>query len=281
MDCLELLASTLASAGPEVAAIVYPALHHLPSRTDPDRDITWRVARVAFAIGSPQAKCPPDLAEVRARVADVLALEIVKTQRYVRIGDSTWTRYVVVAVLPVERGDEALLFPAPPAGSSYAFDTTVPRGNHHRLGAADAEDIVHEAIEQFIRAGGVADPADRGALLQALGSRINGIVVNQRRKKALRAVGPTADGAPAELEDPPDPEMTLVEGAAVRKAVGLLLDRTAGDELACAIVLEMAEGMDEPAELAKVLGRDVGEVYNARRRLKPHIEAVNKIKEGW
>lgn len=151
----------------------------------------------------------------------------------------------------------------------------------HRLDAAEADDTVQEAIQQFIRAGGIAAPNDLKGLLASLGSRVNGIVNNKRRKKANRAVGLTDDGVQAELKDPPDQEGMLASASFSRKAIGVLLERVEGDDLLSAIVMQMAEGIEEPAEVARVLERKVHEVYNAKRRLKAHVEAVKKIMEGW
>ena len=151
----------------------------------------------------------------------------------------------------------------------------------HRMNAADAEETVQEAIRLFIKRGGKADPANPKALLEALGSNINGIAVNRRRKKAELAVALTSDGEPAELDDPPNVEQRIVNDDLTRRAVSTLLERVADDELATAIVMQMIDGVDEPAEQAMAIGRRIGEVYNARRRLKTHVEAVQKLMETW
>ena len=72
----------------------------------------------------------------------------------------------------------------------------------HRLHLADAEEIVQEGIQQYLAAGGVADPADLDGLMHALGSRIYGVAVGRRRKKALREDALIEDGSAAELVDP-------------------------------------------------------------------------------
>lgn len=163
-----------------------------------------------------------------------------------------------------------------------AFKRLVPwTMKKHRLSPADAEEIVQEAIRLFLEAGGDADPADLKALLQALGSNINGIAVNRRRKKALRAVTLTTDGSPAELDDPPDAEQKIIGDRINRKGISAILDRIADDELLFSIVTQMAEGVVEPAGQAKALSRDIREVYNARRRLKTHTEEVKKLMETW
>lgn len=150
----------------------------------------------------------------------------------------------------------------------------------HGLPHADAEEMVEEAIVQFLNSGSVT-PSDPRELLQALGSRINGIAVNRRRKKALHAVMLTADGSPAELDDPPDPEKVIASDDVARKAVSTLLERVAGDDVVSSIIMCMVEGVEEPTAQAKAMSLDVREVYNAKRRLKTHVEAVKKLMETW
>lgn len=151
----------------------------------------------------------------------------------------------------------------------------------HRLNAADAEEIVQEAVRQFLAAGGVVDASDPKGLLQAIGSRINGIAVDMRRKKALRAVGLTADGRLPEVEEPEPFEERELRDDTARRAVELLLERVGDDELVRSVVMQMADGVDSPADQAKALGRDIREVYNARRRLVTHVGAVQESMESW
>jgi len=44
--------------------------------------------------------------------------------------------------------------------------------------------------------------------------------------------------------------------------------------------MQTSDGVEDPADQAKALGCDVLEVYNARRRLKVHVEAVKKMLES-
>jgi DNA-directed RNA polymerase specialized sigma24 family protein len=151
----------------------------------------------------------------------------------------------------------------------------------HRMNPADAEETVQDAIRLFLKAGGVADPANPKTLLDALGSKVNGIAVNRRRKKAELAVSLTADGAPAELPDPPNPEDRIVDDHIARRAVSALLARLDGDELVTSVLMQMLDGVEDAADQAKALGRDIHEVYKARRRLKGHADAVEKLMEKW
>lgn len=151
----------------------------------------------------------------------------------------------------------------------------------HRMNQADAEETVQGAIRLFLQAGGTADPAAPKALLEALGSNVNGIAVNRRRKKAELAVQLTTDGSAAELDEPHDLEQSIIDGQIARKAISTLLDRVEHDELATAIIVQTSDGVEDPAAQASALGRDIRDVYNARRRLKAHVEAVQKLMVGW
>jgi DNA-directed RNA polymerase specialized sigma24 family protein len=151
----------------------------------------------------------------------------------------------------------------------------------HRMNPADAEQVVQEAIRLFLRAGGQADPNNPKALIDGLGSNINGIAVNRRRKKAELAVRLTADGTDAEPDDPPDAEQRLIDDQIARKAISAILERVKDDQRATEVVMMMSEGIEDPADQAKAMGCDVREVYNARRRLKTHVEAIKQRMETW
>ena len=150
----------------------------------------------------------------------------------------------------------------------------------HRLSLADAQEIVQEGIQQHLAVGGVADSADLKGLLRALGSRINGVAIDRRRKKALREDALIEDGSAAELVDLGSEQRVVTDDIA-RKAVSALLDRVEGDDLVLAVIMQIADDVEDPAAQAKALGRDVHEVYNARRRLKTHVEAIEKLMEAW
>lgn len=149
----------------------------------------------------------------------------------------------------------------------------------HRLNAADAEEVVQEAIRQFLTAGGTAE-GGLGELLKTLGSRINGIVVNRRRKKATSAILPTHDGLDPEQGDDGRVEEQLINNDWFRKAIGLLLERIEEDSMLLSMIMKMADGIRAPAQLAVELQVDVNDVYNANRRLGAHVAAVKASMEG-
>lgn len=147
----------------------------------------------------------------------------------------------------------------------------------------DAKEAVQEAACQLIQAGFEVDANAEDMLhklLEALGSRINGLAINRRRKKAAGAVGLTEDGAPAEPAEPLDAERQVVDNDLARRTLSQLLERTTDDQVASSVLILMSDGVDEPAEQAKALGCDVREIYKARRRLSGHFYAIGKLNEG-
>lgn len=149
----------------------------------------------------------------------------------------------------------------------------------HGLDPTDAQDVVQGGIEQYLEAGGTAH-GGLDELLRGIGSRINGIVVNLRRKKALKAVGLTKDGLAPEHGDEGREEERLLDDDWAHKAIGLLVDRLSDDEVLFEMLCKMEDGLETPAELSEALGVDVRAVYKARRRLKGHAEAVRAQMEG-
>lgn len=163
-----------------------------------------------------------------------------------------------------------------------AFRRLVPwTVKRHNVSPSDAEELVQEGIAQLIRSGRTIDLEDFTGLLAAVGSRINGIAVNLRRKKAVQAVLLTSDGSFDDGGDENRFEESLIDDNLARRAVNIVLERIANDELVFSIVGLMAEEVYEPAEQAKRLERAVGDIYNARRRLSDHASAVRKQMEAW
>lgn len=151
----------------------------------------------------------------------------------------------------------------------------------HHMNASDAEETVQEAIRLFLKTGGQADPTKPKELLVALGSKVNGVAVNRRRKKAALSVRLTEDGSEAEPDCPPNLEERIVADAVARKAISTLLDRVGNDDLVTAIVMCTSDGVEDPADQSKAIGCGIREVYNGRRRLKTHVDAVRELMKDW
>jgi len=141
---------------------------------------------------------------------------------------------------------------------------------------ADAEEIVQEALRQLF------DPENKDwvppdgdgldELLRDLGSRVNGLISNYWKKHARRgdSIGLDRDHA----GNSASPEDRVVNADHVEFAVSTILDQVVEDEVAVEVLFKMAEGIRYAADIAEALGIEARDVYNARRRLAPHIDAV-------
>ncbi|MCA9670845.1 MAG: sigma-70 family RNA polymerase sigma factor [Myxococcales bacterium] len=141
---------------------------------------------------------------------------------------------------------------------------------------ADAEQIAQEAVRRLLdpEYGSSLEAFDDARALQwQLQSIVNGLINNYQRKRATRA---ELSFSPAEL---PRAAASGGEAYHVDKLDAELVMRRlrarleAQDPIAAQLV-ELYEL--KPAEQAAELGRSVREIYNARRRLKEHIEAVRR-----
>lgn len=140
----------------------------------------------------------------------------------------------------------------------------------HRLAQEDAEEVVQGAIAQLYEAE-VDVGSDLKGVLDATGSRINGIMSNRRTKKIDRIINPTSDGTLPDRHDGRDPEARIAGRQWASHAITLLLERVQGDETLEGVVMN---GDAKPKDVAAELGVEVAAVYNARRRLKAHVAAV-------
>lgn len=152
---------------------------------------------------------------------------------------------------------------------------------HRRLGGRSLEtarEVVQEALARiWDPAYADWDPIAQPNLIRHLGSVVNGIVRNLNASARERSVV----GRPSEVLDRlAERGAGAIDGRRVdgqidaRKVIDRLLERTSADELVTDVVLLMSDGVDRPGEQAAKLERPIGDVYNARRRLKDHMSAV-------
>jgi hypothetical protein len=169
-----------------------------------------------------------------------------------------------------KRGDEVLWCRAYPRLVGW----TVKR---YRLALADAEEVVQEAVTQLHERG--ADVGtDLGEVLHAVGSRINGIMRNRRTKMVDKITRPTRDGTLPDRHDGGNPEERIVGKHWASRGITLLLERVEGDATLEGIIMN---GDGKPADVAVELGVGADVVYNARRRLKAHVAAVQaQLEDG-
>lgn len=150
--------------------------------------------------------------------------------------------------------------------------------NKKRLEPKEADEVVREAITQFVAANNNHGDLGERDLLRGVGSCINGNLRNRRRKKIEKATSLSTDGVLPEQNDHGLVEADLITADLARRAVSALLDRVteaeADDDLLPRMVLAMIDGHVKPRELATHLGVGIGDVYNARKRLARHVAAV-------
>lgn len=147
-------------------------------------------------------------------------------------------------------------------------------GRKHRL--KDAEDLALEAIAQYLDPRNSPDRSK--SLRDVLGSIVNGLVKNLRRKEA-RWAGPPGDPDDV-LEHVAAKTLTPEEAVGfkekVKRKMDALLDRVATVPEAEQILLLEIEGVDEPSEQAQKLKVDIRDVYRARRKLAGIQDEINE-----
>lgn len=144
----------------------------------------------------------------------------------------------------------------------------------HRLSPDDADEVVQQAILRFLDPAYVAyDPAVHGDVLRFLGSIVNSLVANQRRRPSTL---PLLVVVFEHLDTAPSPEDQAIVTEHAREVVALLLERTARDRIASRLLALLLEGVTDPEEQAANLGVAVAEIKNAMRRLKTYLETITK-----
>jgi DNA-directed RNA polymerase specialized sigma24 family protein len=141
----------------------------------------------------------------------------------------------------------------------------------------DAEEIAQEAIRI------VLDPEYRQwdpetDLLYHLQSNVNGLISNRWKTKS-RSQERLRDFTVE--QGIPDPSAGVVDRIEASETLEKLLEHaiSVGDELCQKIILEAVDGIVAPQEVAAKLGVKVGQVYEARRKLKKYIDTVLPKKE--
>lgn len=147
-----------------------------------------------------------------------------------------------------------------------------------RIGVEDAslaEDYASEAIRRHFDEA-YADWSGEDPLLHHLGSVVNGLVSNLRRKRARRPTHHELDERRAPEDARLGPEHRVETRELARIALAALRARLDGDDVAEGVVEQLLVGEDRPRAIARALELDVREVYNANRRLKKHYAAVRE-----
>lgn len=147
-----------------------------------------------------------------------------------------------------------------------------------------AEEIAQEAIGRLFDANYKQwDPA-REPLLDHLRSVVNGIAHNRWKMSKRRSEELCDPEELARLSD--ESKNRAVEGMKVEttlyaeKVVSTLGRRLDGDTLAENVFLLTMEGIDRPKDQAAHLQCPVEDIYNAKRRLRDHLEAIRNLELG-
>lgn len=147
-----------------------------------------------------------------------------------------------------------------------------------RGSTSDAEDLAHDAIAHVVEHVDAWDPNDKELALQ-LGSALNGIASNRRRKRALvrEKLGASDDHAADSSRAPADPrhgEGVYARRELAAKTMAKVEARLEGDELAVRVLRDLALGASHPKEQVAKFGKDMTEIVAARRRVEYHVRLV-------
>lgn len=140
------------------------------------------------------------------------------------------------------------------------------------------EDVVQEAIQHLLdpdyRSWVEPNPSTE-SLMRHLGSEVNGIVINQRRKNERRRTGQVVpvEEALTLACDSPTAQMQLEAKAFIYE----LLDSLDGKDNACEVLYLIADGNIKAAAQIKALGWTTNRVYEARRKIQA---AARKIRDA-
>lgn len=143
-----------------------------------------------------------------------------------------------------------------------------------------AEDIAFEAMRRmFDDAYADIDGHDTKTILFHLGSVVNGIVNNHRRKQATSQEvlhkRDTCSTSSTYIQDPlPNPEVTASKRQYAQHVLHALRARIAHDPVCSALITHTLDGIEKPRDQAMLMGITIHEVYNANRRLKQHYAAL-------
>ena len=166
---------------------------------------------------------------------------------------------------------------AEPASESidwkWTYENLVAFGRRrHGSLPEDAEQDAQEAIRRFFDPAYVRYDAERhGAVLEFLGSIVNAIVANRRR----RGSSPKAflDGRSDDGE-PMTPEDVAIAREHARRVVVKLVERTGRDAIVTKLLAVMMQEVQDIEEQAERVGVSLAAIEKARRRLHAHVEAI-------
>ena len=155
----------------------------------------------------------------------------------------------------------------------WTYENLVAFGRRrHRLTSEQAEQDAQEAISRVFDPAYIRyDPAVHGTLLEFLGSIVNAIVANRRRR------GSPAKwflGLEGDEEEPRSPEEHAIAKERFERVLVKLLERTKHDPIARKLLAVMLEGVEGIENEADRVGVTAAQIEKALRRLKAHVEVI-------
>lgn len=178
-------------------------------------------------------------------------------------------------LLPVGVVSHELLLKHDWADVSRRLTLFVLRRMGQRQNVHDAEEIAQEAVRRFLDPNYAGwDETAEPNLLRHLGSIANGVLSDRRQRSAttreeLRAPRELADNRSID-----DIERRAAVGELAEQALAALRARLVGDSVGERVFELILQEVDEPREQARHLQVPIREIYNARRRLALHREAI-------
>jgi DNA-directed RNA polymerase specialized sigma24 family protein len=153
---------------------------------------------------------------------------------------------------------------------------------------SDAQDLAQSAIADAYRAvdGGGWDP-QRGPLMGFLVARVIASASDERRRKRntcevwLDQEDEDEEGPVSRYEkhlgaDEPPADQALHRLRLARTFHDRLVSRVAADPLAIEVITQMKDGVSKPRDLGTATGRPLGDIVEARRRIRYHASEVTK-----
>ena len=143
---------------------------------------------------------------------------------------------------------------------------------------ADAEDLAQEAVTRFLDPKYAGWDRDREPdLLRHLGSILNGVLNNRVRLKSFAAEEPNDEIIVNATDcDEPLPEARVAATEDLNRSISLISARISGDKLVEDILLLSIDGINDASAQSAHLRVSISEIYNARRRLAAHRDAVRR-----
>lgn len=143
-----------------------------------------------------------------------------------------------------------------------------------------AQDMASEALARhFDESYASWDPQREPDLLRALGSTVNGLVINWLRKHSTRFErGGVSD--PEFMRAIPSQTSTAEDQLVAQQTTAAVIDqlrqRVEHDPLMRSMLELFLQGCDAPRDMAERLGVEISEIYNANRRFKTHYMAIRR-----